>query len=124
MVLMVSVVPLADPGVCWGRSWRIIVTLVCIGDLEGLGRGQRVGKLHRRRPRPGDKWHLAEVLVKVNGITRCLWRAIDQDGNVSDVLVRSRRNAKRHLLSAIDSRTEMADRFAVGYEVTVLDAAA
>ncbi|EUA86532.1 putative transposase [Mycobacterium ulcerans str. Harvey] len=39
-------------------------------------------------------------------------------------MVRSRRNAKRHLLSAIDSRTEMADRFAVGYEVTVLDAAA
>ncbi|EUA85271.1 DDE domain protein [Mycobacterium ulcerans str. Harvey] len=64
------------------------------------------------------------MLVKVDGITRCLWRAIDQDGNVSDVLVRSRRNAKRHLLSAIDSRTEMADRFAVGYEVTVLDAAA
>lgn len=121
---MVSVVPLADPGVCWGRSWRVIVTLVCIGDLEGLGRGQQVGKLHRRRPRPGDKWHLAEVLVKVNGIARCLWRAVDQDGNVSDVLVRSRRNAKRHLLSAIDSRTEMADRFAVGYEVTVLDTAA
>ena len=51
-------------------------------------------KLRRRRPRPGDKWHLDEVFVKINGITHYLWRAVDQHGNILDVLVQSRRNAK------------------------------
>jgi putative transposase len=172
-------------------------------------------QLRRRRPHPGDKWHLDEVFVKINGITHYLWRAVDQHGNVLDVLVQSRRNAKaakrffrklltglryvprvlvtdklasygvahrelmasvthrqskylnnraenphqrtrqreramkrfksarhaqrflsafsgisahfrprRHLLSATEWRTEMADRFAVWYEATELDAAA
>jgi putative transposase len=172
-------------------------------------------QLRRRRPRPGDKWHLDEVFVKINGITHYLWRAVDHHGNVLDVLVQSRRNAKaakrffrklltglryvarvvvtdklasygvahrelmasvthrqskylnnraenshqptrqreramkrfksarhaqrflsafsgisahfrprRHLLSATEWRTEMADRFAVWYEATELDAAA
>jgi hypothetical protein len=39
-------------------------------------------QLRRRRPRPGDKWHLDEVFVKINGITYYLWRAVDQHGNV------------------------------------------
>jgi putative transposase len=51
-------------------------------------------QLRRRRPQPGDKWHLDEVFVKINGITHYLWRAVDQHGNVLDVLVQSRRNAK------------------------------
>ena len=51
-------------------------------------------QLRRRRPRLGDKWHLDEVFVKINGITGYLWRGIDQHGNVLDVLVQSRRNAK------------------------------
>ncbi|MER7692508.1 IS6 family transposase [Streptomyces sp. NPDC097610] len=38
--------------------------------------------LRRRRPRPGDKWHLDEVFVRINGELKCLWRAVDQDGNV------------------------------------------
>ncbi|MGY3676795.1 IS6 family transposase [Streptomyces sp. TE33382] len=50
--------------------------------------------LHRRRPRPGDKWHVDEVFVKINGVRQYLWRAVDQDGNVLDVLIQSRRNAK------------------------------
>ena len=48
----------------------------------------------RRRPRPGDKWHLDEVFVQINGKLCYLWRAVDQHGNVLDVLVQSRRNAK------------------------------
>jgi len=44
-------------------------------------------QLRRRRPRPGDKWHLDEVFVKINGAQRYLWRAVDQHGNVLDVLV-------------------------------------
>ena len=50
-------------------------------------------QLRRRRPRPGDKWHLDEVFVRINGRLRYLWRAVDQHGNVLDVLVHSRRNA-------------------------------
>ena len=52
-----------------------------------------VNQLRRRRPRPGDKWHLDEVFVGINGRLRYLWRAVDQHGNVLDVLVQSRRNA-------------------------------
>src|SRR6516225_11567889 len=49
--------------------------------------------LRRRQPRPGDKWHLDEVFLTINGAQRYLWRAVDQHGNVLDVLVQSRRNA-------------------------------
>ncbi len=48
--------------------------------------------LRRRRPRPGDKWHLDEMFIKINGKDHYLWRAVDQDGNVLDILVQSRRN--------------------------------
>jgi len=51
-------------------------------------------QLRRRCPRPGDKWHLDEVFMKINGKRCYLWRAVDQHGNVLDVLVQSRRNAK------------------------------
>ena len=51
-------------------------------------------QLRRRRPRPGDKWQVGEVFVKSNGVTRYLWRAVDQRGDVLDILVQSRRNAK------------------------------
>ncbi len=40
-----------------------------------------------------DKWHLDEVFVQINGAQRYLWRAVDQHGNVLDILVQSRRNA-------------------------------
>ncbi len=48
--------------------------------------------LRRRRPRPGDKWHLDEVFIAINGVQHYLWRAVDQDGNVLDILVQSRRD--------------------------------
>jgi putative transposase len=50
--------------------------------------------LRRRRVRPGDKWHLDEVFIKINGMSHYLWRAVDQHGNVLDILVTSRRDAK------------------------------
>ncbi len=50
--------------------------------------------LRRRRPRPGDKWYLDEVFIKINGKIHYLWRAVDQDGNVLDILVTSHRDAK------------------------------
>jgi putative transposase len=49
-------------------------------------------QLKRRRPRPGDKWHLDEVFLTINGQRHYLWRAVDQDDNVLDILVQSRRN--------------------------------
>ncbi|HEY4387862.1 MAG TPA: IS6 family transposase, partial [Ktedonobacteraceae bacterium] len=51
-------------------------------------------ELKRRRPKTGDKWHLDEMYLKINGKTHYLWRAVDQDGNVLDILVQSRRNTK------------------------------
>jgi len=49
-------------------------------------------KLKRRRPRPGDKWHMDEVFVRIRGKLHYLWRAVDQEGRVLDILVQSRRN--------------------------------
>jgi putative transposase len=51
-------------------------------------------RLRRRRPRPGDKWHLDEVFVRIQGVQHYLWRAVDQDSVVLDILVRDRRDAK------------------------------
>ncbi len=50
--------------------------------------------LRRRRPRPGDTWHLDAVFIAINGATHYLWRAVDQDGTVLDIFVQPRR-AKR-----------------------------
>ncbi|MFE4336847.1 IS6 family transposase [Streptomyces sp. NPDC056831] len=45
-----------------------------------------------RRPRPEDKWHLDEVFVKINVELKYLWRAVDTDGTVLDILVQVRRD--------------------------------
>jgi putative transposase len=50
--------------------------------------------LRRRRARPGDKWHLDEVCITINGQHHYLWRAVDQHGNVLDILVTSRRDTR------------------------------
>ena len=50
--------------------------------------------LRRKSPRPGDRWHLDEVFLKINGRLHYLWRAVDQDGDVLDILVQSRRDKK------------------------------
>src|SRR4051812_26622736 len=41
-------------------------------------------QLRRRRPNPGDKWHLDEVVLKIKGKLCYLWRAVDQSGVVLD----------------------------------------
>jgi putative transposase len=51
-------------------------------------------RIRRRRPRPGDKWHLDEVFVRINGILHYLWRAVDQNGVVLDILVQGRRDGE------------------------------
>jgi len=42
----------------------------------------------------GDKWYLDEVVISIGGKKHWLWRAVDQDGFVLDVLVQRRRNTK------------------------------
>jgi putative transposase len=50
--------------------------------------------IRRERPRPNDKWHMDEVVITIRGKKHWLWRAIDADGDVLDILVQTRRNAK------------------------------
>ena len=67
-------------------------------------------KLRRRRPQPGDTWHLDEVFIRIRGVLHYLWRAVDQHGVVLDILVQDRRNgtaAKRffkHLLHGLQHK--------------------
>jgi putative transposase len=49
-------------------------------------------ELKRRRSKTGDKWHLDEVFLNINGKIHDLWRAVDQYSNVLDILVQSQRN--------------------------------
>ena len=50
--------------------------------------------LKRRQGRLGDTWYLDEVFVTIRGERQFLWRAVDQDGDVIDILVQSRRDRK------------------------------
>ncbi|HEV2123953.1 MAG TPA: IS6 family transposase [Chloroflexota bacterium] len=62
-------------------------------------------ELKRRRPKPGDKWPVEEVQLKINGKRHWLWRAVDQDGLVLEILVQPRRNrkaAERFLRQVVD----------------------
>jgi transposase-like protein len=53
--------------------------------------------LRQARPRPTGRWHLDEVFVSINGKRMYLWRAVDSEGEVLDILVQSRRNKKAAL---------------------------
>src|SRR5262249_55609870 len=48
--------------------------------------------LRRRQGRLGDTWHLDELFVTIQGQRQYLWRAIDREGDVIDILVQPRRN--------------------------------
>ena len=64
-------------------------------------------KLRRRRPKPGDTWHLDEVFIRIRGVLHYLWRAVDQHGVVLDILVQDQHNGKaakrfiKHLLHGL-----------------------
>ena len=51
-------------------------------------------RLRRRHGRMGDTWHLDEVFVTIQGRQQYLWRAVDEDGDVLDILVQSHRNRR------------------------------
>ncbi|MBB3571479.1 IS6 family transposase [Rhizobium sp. BK491] len=61
---------------------------------EKFGR-QFANDIRRRSAgRLGDKWYLDEVVITIGGKKHWLWRAVDQDGFVLDVLVQSRRDTR------------------------------
>ena len=83
----------------------------CSGGFAGRTRNHRVvrnhsavvrgnsapttlGKLKRRQGRLGDTWFLDEVFVTINGQRQYLWRAVDQDGDLIDILVQPRRDGR------------------------------
>src|SRR5689334_8467563 len=67
-------------------------------------------RIRRRLPRTGDKWHLDEVAVKIAGKKHRVWRAVDQDGIVLEILVQNRRDkraAKRLLRKLLKQQCPM-----------------
>src|SRR3954470_24507648 len=69
-------------------------------------------QIRRRLPRTGDKWHLDEYVLKSADKKHWLWRAVDQDGIVLDVLVQRRRDkqAAKRLLRELLKRQRRAPR--------------
>ena len=51
-------------------------------------------QIRRRLPAAGDKWHIDEVVLTIAGVKHWLWRAVDQNGMVLDILVQSRRDTQ------------------------------
>jgi putative transposase len=49
-------------------------------------------RLRRRRCRPSDRWHLDEMVIRIGGKRMYLWRAVDHEGEVLDMLVQHRRD--------------------------------
>jgi putative transposase len=53
--------------------------------------------LRKRRPKPHSIWHLDEVYLKIDGRMVYLWRAVDAEGEVLDVLIQSKRDKRAAL---------------------------
>jgi putative transposase len=54
-------------------------------------------RLRRRRPRPSNRWHLDEMVVRIGGDRMYLWRAVDHEAEVLDMLVQRRRDGRAAL---------------------------
>jgi putative transposase len=77
--------------------------------------GPLIGRrLRQRRPRPSDRWHLDEMVVRIAGRRMYLWRAVDHEGEILDMLVERRRDKRaalrlmRKLLKKTRLRAEVA----------------
>ena len=85
----------------WIRRWSL-----------KFGRGFR-RSLKRREGQVGDTWHVDEVFITIRGQVHYLWRAVDQDGDLIDILVQRRRSAraaKRFFAKALKSRGDAPNR--------------
>lgn len=67
-------------------------------------------RLRARRPKPHGRWHLDEMFVRVGGRQMYLWRAVDAEGEVLDVLLQAKRdsNAARKLMRKLLKRQGVA----------------
>src|ERR687886_752258 len=67
-------------------------------------------RLRARRPKPHGRWHLDEMAVRVGGKLMYLWRAVDAEGEVLDVLVQAKRDtrAARKLMRKLLKRQGVA----------------
>jgi len=54
-------------------------------------------RLRWRRPQPSDRWHLDEMVVRIAGKRMYLWRAVDHESEVLDMLVQRRRDSRAAL---------------------------
>jgi putative transposase len=54
-------------------------------------------RLRQRRPRPSNRWHLDEMMVRIVGERMYLWRAVDDEGEILDMLVQRRRDTRSAL---------------------------
>jgi putative transposase len=71
---------------------------------------QYARRIKKRQGPRGDRWFLDEVVVSIQGKRRYLWRAVDQDGDLIDVLVQKRKDtraAKRFFRKLLRSQTEV-----------------
>tara|TARA_B110000459_G_C16416986_1_gene405694 strand:- start:99 stop:809 length:711 start_codon:yes stop_codon:yes gene_type:complete len=50
--------------------------------------------IKKRERKPGDKWHLDEMIIEMNGVNFILWRAVDSEGHELDVFLQKRKNKK------------------------------
>ena len=83
-------------------SYREVEELLCERGIDVSHEAMRTwcrkfgqgsaNRLRRRRPQPGDTWHLDAVFLTINGKRHSLGRAVDQDDNVLDILGQKRRN--------------------------------
>ena len=80
-------------------------------------------KLRKRQGKLGDTWFMDEVFIKINGKRQYLWRAVDQDGDIVDILVQSRRDKRaalrffRKMLKSQGTPRKIAIGAKVGYRV-------
>src|SRR6478752_4829079 len=73
--------------------------------------------LRSRRPKPHTTWHLDEVYLKIDGRMVYLWRAVDAEGEVLDVLVQSKRN--KH--AALKLMRKLRKKYAIVPERMITD---
>jgi putative transposase len=78
---------------------------------EKFGR-EFANRIRRRAPARGDKWHMDEVVITIRGKKHWLWRAVDQQGFVLDVLVQNRRDrtAAQRLMRKLLKKSAKAPR--------------
>lgn len=79
----------------WKTFWQsTVLSLAWKRFVLGSNRFSRhfADCIRKDRPKPNDNWHIDEAVITVGGKKFWLWRAIDADGDVLDILGQTRRN--------------------------------